>query len=127
MTERDWTAKRNGAIYCAPACGGNCTWAAYQKAVKDSARLAEECGHGYIGRINENLGWHFGAISPCTRIYVYKSGGDSRYGALLGEPGSYSGRYTGKGETAKEAIAQAIAAARADMESIAEMLIGIAK
>jgi hypothetical protein len=25
-----WEPIRRGPIYCAPACGGGCTWAAYQ-------------------------------------------------------------------------------------------------
>lgn len=28
-TERDWTPRRRGAIYCSPLCGDDCTWAAY--------------------------------------------------------------------------------------------------
>lgn len=58
-TKRDWTPSRRGAVYCSPACGGKCTWAAYQKAKKRSDELAAQLGFGWKGEVWENLGWHF--------------------------------------------------------------------
>lgn len=54
-----WKPKRHGNFYCSPACGGECTWAAYQKAVKDSKALAKKLGKGWKPRVWENLGWHW--------------------------------------------------------------------
>jgi hypothetical protein len=122
MTTRDWTARRNGLIYCAPACGGNCTWAAFQAAKRNAAALAKACGPGYTPRVQENLGWHYGALSPCRRIYVYGERGS--YSALLGEAGSFSGRYIGHGKTPKQAIVAVVEAARADLASIGALLEG---
>lgn len=126
MTERDWTAKRNGVIYCAPACGGGCTWAAYQEATKNAAALAKKCSSGYTPYVHENLGWHFAAISPCRQIYVGDYGGKGdRYTALFGERDSHGGRWVGRGRTANAAIARAIQAARAEMDGIGAMLSGL--
>lgn len=44
MTERSWNPIRKGALYCAPSCGGNCTWEAYLKAKRDAAKLVKELG-----------------------------------------------------------------------------------
>lgn len=38
--ELSWDAVRNGAIYCAPACGGKCTWKAYEEACVEATKLA---------------------------------------------------------------------------------------
>lgn len=54
-----WKPVRRGPIYCAPACGGGCTWYAYQKALRDGAALTKQLGKGWETRVWENLGWHF--------------------------------------------------------------------
>lgn len=59
MAARDkWQAIRRGPIYCAPRCGGGCTWEAYQRAQRDGAWLAKRLGDGWVVEVWENLGWH---------------------------------------------------------------------
>lgn len=55
-----WTPVRRGAIYCAPACGGKCTYRAYEKAKADGGKVRAmmQNPHGWNVRIHENLGWH---------------------------------------------------------------------
>jgi hypothetical protein len=54
-----WKARRRGATYCAPACGGGCTKAAYDQAQADAKRLQAIMGSEWEPRVWENLGWHF--------------------------------------------------------------------
>lgn len=65
MTDRkplSWKAIRRGKQYCAPACGGGCTFEAYQKAKESAKRLASQLGPGWTYRVFENLGWHFNVL-----------------------------------------------------------------
>lgn len=56
--ELSWKPRRRGSIYCAPACGSNCTRAAYEKAVEDGKKLATRLGKKWKSRVWENMGWH---------------------------------------------------------------------
>jgi len=49
-------AVRKGPIYCAPACGGGCTKAAYDAAVRKSRALAKRMGKGWVPYVWEKLG-----------------------------------------------------------------------
>lgn len=65
-----WEPRLNGKIYCAPACGGGCTKAAYDKAVSDAAVLVSKlCGKGWKSVVWENLGWHYKAVSGPVQVY----------------------------------------------------------
>lgn len=64
-----WIPVRRGPIYCAPACGGRCTWAAYQQALKASRDIARRLGPGWEPNVWENLGWHFNL--KCGPMAVY--------------------------------------------------------
>lgn len=55
----DWTPRLRNGIYCSPRCGCDCTKAAYDKAVKDSAALAKRMGDGWEPEVWENMGWHW--------------------------------------------------------------------
>ena len=122
--ERDWTARRSGALYCAPACGGGCTWEAYQEAKRQGQALAKACGPGYKSVVHENLGWYFRAVSPCERIQVFKYG--KEYHAGLGDAGEVAMRYVGAYfSNPKKAIADVIAVAKADLALIVARLEGL--
>jgi hypothetical protein len=54
-----WTPVARGAIYCAPACGGGCTKAAFQKATREASQVAKRLGEGWAPHLNENLGWYW--------------------------------------------------------------------
>src|SRR6267154_1000089 len=57
--ERDWTAVIRGDLYCAPACGGGCTKAAFDLATERGKALARRLGKNWPYRVHENLGWHY--------------------------------------------------------------------
>lgn len=70
-----WVPISSGGIYCSPACGRGCTWAQFQTAKRQGARLAKLSGKGFESRVWENLGWWYEAqkrISPHCRIIVRK-------------------------------------------------------
>lgn len=107
-----WDAVRNGAIYCAPACGGRCTWKAYQKAVRAANALAKRLGPSWVTRVWENLGWHYGVIDRsgywkvCPNIH-YVDGKYVRvnYTAFFGlTTGVMSGTWAEHGRTPEKAI-----------------------
>lgn len=64
MSEK-WTPVRRGEIYCSPACGGNCTQAAFELANIQAERLCEQLNNMAGGfkdwqpYVWENLGWHY--------------------------------------------------------------------
>lgn len=58
--ELSWTPVLRGTIYCSPACGGGCTKSAYDLAVGLADNLARRLGNGFVPRVTENLGWHYG-------------------------------------------------------------------
>jgi hypothetical protein len=51
----------NGHIYCSSWCGGDCTKADYDRAVKGAQELADQLGEPWAPRVWENLGWHYAA------------------------------------------------------------------
>jgi hypothetical protein len=67
----NWKPVRQGNIYCAPACGGNCTYSAYQQAERRANQLAKKLGVGWTVRIWENLGWYYKVISPDKMLTIH--------------------------------------------------------
>lgn len=68
-----WQAVHNGDKYCAPACGGGCTYADYVKAVADAQTAALAMGEGWEPVVWENLGWHSKIVHPHCEIYLHRS------------------------------------------------------
>jgi hypothetical protein len=62
--ERNWTPVRSGSIFCSPACGRRCTYAAFLEAKRASEKLAANIGHKWKPYVHENSGWHFCAKAP---------------------------------------------------------------
>jgi hypothetical protein len=103
-----WKPVRRGAIYCAPACGSGCTWAAYSKAVQESTALAKCLGSGWKPLVNENMEWWWSVKNKYRRLRIYPIGPRNKpdgFHCIL------AGQYTGSGKTAKAAIQAAIAEA----------------
>ncbi len=69
ISDRGWEPVRRGTVYCSPRCGGNCTWAAHQKAHKDAEALARRMGEGWEPDVWENLGWHWRVKKGVATIY----------------------------------------------------------
>jgi hypothetical protein len=72
-----WKPKLRGEIYCSPACGANCTHAAFLAAQAAADKLAYTLNHAketfgvtWVPHVWENCGWHAGAISWCKRWHV---------------------------------------------------------
>jgi hypothetical protein len=65
-----------GGVYCSPSCGFGCTRADYDRAIKESAELADRMGSGWMPRVWENGAWHYevtkgvASISPMTNRNV---------------------------------------------------------
>lgn len=120
-----WTPIRRGATYCAPACGSGCTWKAYSGAVVQASELAERLGEGWTPDVSENMGWHYQVQSPCGRIRVSPIGREGGYHAFLGEPDGVGGRWVEDGQTPEVAVAEVIAAARAELKELGAYLEGM--
>lgn len=85
-----WTPVRRGKLYCFPACGGGCTWAAYQKAKRDGELVARLLGSNWRARISENCHWFWcveldsGLNDFVLSIHPSEHKGKITYSALLG-------------------------------------------
>lgn len=85
----NWIPVRRGQFYCSSACGGKCTWQAYQKAIKDAKACVKLMkSEGWNTIIWENLGWHWkiqkGAMSIYKEGKTYSSLMDDRIPGLGG-------------------------------------------
>lgn len=120
--ERDWKAVRRGKIYCAPCCGFNCTWEAFQKANREARKLATSLGKGWSPRVWENRGWCFAARSPCRHISVHKHGQGDYTAYLSSGTNCMGGQWVGRGKTAKGSVRSVIALAENDLREIRGML-----
>ena len=119
-----WEPVRHGDRYCAPACGGGCTFAAYQRAHKDAKKLARRLGTGWTTDVWENLDWHWRVRSACQRITLTPC--SSRWWmALLCDAGTVYGRYSAIDKTPEKAVAAVFAAAKADLARIGASIKGL--
>lgn len=76
----------------------------------------------------ENLGWHANLVSPCGRLKLYWStlpSGDTRYVAYLGDTDTPGGYWTGTADTPQAAIAKVVAAGRAELKRMQDLLHGL--
>ena len=73
MKEITWRPKRRGKIYCAPACGRECTFSEYTQAVNSAKALVRKMKtKGWKPHVWENLGWHYKIVRGRVSIYAYK-------------------------------------------------------
>lgn len=101
-----WTPVRRGKVYCSPACGGDCTWAAHYSATRNAAALAKRCGPAFKPVVWENLGWHYRAETEDRRVTIRQYAG--QYQADVGG-------YHGYGTTPQAALDAAVSVALADV------------
>lgn len=124
-----WKPRRHGAIYCAPACGGKCTWEAYQAAKRNARGLARRMGKGWKTRVHENLGWHFNVISPCGRIKISWDVFHNKdyYTAYLGNADEVicSGKWVESADTPEKAMKKVIQSAKRSLNQINATLEGL--
>lgn len=126
MTDtRDWTPKRRGAIYCAPACGMGCTWIAFNAASCAASNLARSLGDAWEPDVWENLGWHYAARTKCGRWKVHPTihrGAIIGYTAYLSPDANPGGVWAEHGKTPEKAIAAVKNVARKLIEQYAALL-----
>lgn len=102
--------------------------AAHDKAQHDATALCLTLGGAntkWTPRVWENLGWHYGAISPCGRIKVYPLGMSRGYHAFFGSEDSSGGRWVESASTAKAAIRKVVARGIRERDEIDDMLRGL--
>jgi hypothetical protein len=119
-----WTPERRGKIFCAPACGANCTLAAFNLATARADVLCARLGHGWRPRVWENLGWHYCAVSSCGRWKVHAHHDHKTrvsYSAFLGDDGP-GGLWAESGETPEAAMRNTWAAAEQRIEQFVSFL-----
>lgn len=119
----DWVPVLRGEIFCSPACGGRCTKAAHDLAMKNAIELAARLGAQWKPVVSENLGWHYKVISPCGRIKVHP--GTDGYTAFLSEPGCVGGRWAECGRTPAAAIMRTVEKARAEVAALQAIIEGL--
>ena len=112
--------QHRGTTYCSSFCGRGCTWDEFQLAKRDAKKLATSLGKGWKPDVWENLGWHYRVWSPCGRISVHP-----HYTAFLGDPFESGGRWAEHGKTARSAIRNVIAVAKAKLEEINANIVGL--
>jgi len=86
MKKLSWKLKYNGNIYCASACGGNCTYEQYLKVLKESNIMIKKLGKHWKLNLVHNLGWYNGVrlqIDKNNWISVSKNYGLKEYCAQL--------------------------------------------
>ncbi len=54
QTVRDWKVIRKGKIYCAPACGGDCSFVQYAAMKKQAEKMCKELGEGWEPKLTHN-------------------------------------------------------------------------
>lgn len=133
-----WKAKRNGDIYCAPACGAKCKYADFELATKRAEKLAKRLGPGWIPVVHENMGWHYHVKSSCGRIRVSEHWpypqdlvgqtnelAPEDYTVFLNLDGKIGGRWVTKANTPEVGICCVLDQARSERDAISAMLVGV--
>ncbi len=108
-----WQPLKKGLVYCAPACGANCTFEAFEKAKQDAAALCERMGKGWKPRVWENMGWYYEAQKGCASVHPDRDGEYTVFinSTVLHNPPSkmgYMTQFIVSGKDPKKAFAQAL-------------------
>jgi len=116
----NWDAIRVGRKYCSSACGGGCTFVAYQSAKRKAARLAKrlhkEVGGVWDVKVHENLGWWYRVQNKITHIEVTENLG--RYNAWLQISGPWGGNLVMDGPTPRHAVSKLKSEAKRQLDSL---------
>lgn len=104
-----WKPVRRGKLYCAPACGGGCTVAAFDLAMADACACARALGNGWVPDVYENLGWHWKVARAgigSTELTVSRARGDTAYWANLIICGRQECAYAASAQQAVQIVLQ---------------------
>ena len=106
----DWKPRLRGANYCSPACGGNCTKADYEAVVAQAAKAVKLLGPGWEPHVWESFGWFYDVRYGGTTVSGIKT-----YTAFINDVPGGGGIWAEHGNSPREALCNAIAAAKADI------------
>lgn len=125
--KRDWTPVANGQEYCSPACGMGCTMKAYKAAVASSDDLAKRLNkHGTTNwkpRVWENGGWHFAVeMKLSSKGFCSVHHRNRHEDAYVCYFNANSGQHLGSGDTAEEAIKEALESAEKTIKTLTKDL-----
>lgn len=133
MNTLSWEPKRRGREYCAPACGGGCTYIDYLKRKKEAkevlALLKDKTG--WEIRIHENLGWWVYLKKAGMTLHWTHYDGFRTYTTMLsekknGDGGSYNWQAEGTFKDPNKAITAQLRAARAYVRQCLEVIEDVA-
>ena len=108
-------------IYCSPACGGNCTKADYDRAVREAKKLLKTLrGQGWTAIVYENLGWYFKVKAGPLEVCADFRGplGCTRYACSLHEIVPDNFWSTNPNEAVERTVAHCIAGASKSLASL---------
>lgn len=114
-----WKARRNGKVYCAPACGMGCTWEKYLEAKRAGEALAKRMGPGWAAVVHENMGWYYCARYKQSGVHVSQHG--LSYTASIGDDYPL-GIWVANARSPKAALEQAVEAAQEHVRRYKEMV-----
>lgn len=125
MKKLSWKPRRRGEIYCAPACGGKCTYAQFVAAEAVTAALVAQLGGakaGWAPRVHENLGWYAVAVNKRRYLAVHVYG--DTYSVFFGPDAATSGggRWVADGKNLAKAIKTVVKQAKAEAAAILTIL-----
>jgi hypothetical protein len=119
-----WKAVRRGDVYCAPACGGGCTWAKYQEARRLATNLARRLGRGWKPALSENLGWHYHAelalAGGRAAVHYYKE--SRHYTVYLEKEDGQRRQWTAQGMSATGTVRKVVLEARREAVEVDSFL-----
>lgn len=91
----------------------------YNEAAEKAEALSELMGYKWMPYVWNNLGWHYSAVSKDNALRVMpKAYPGFGYVAHLGR----NDEWTGEGETPREAVSNALNAARAELKALKKLL-----
>lgn len=110
---------------CSDWCGHGCTQEQYDLAVLNADKLVEQLGQGWVPRVHENMGWHYGVVSSSGTVKVSPiSGRCDGFNAFIGEVGFPGGQFSKRGDTPKGAVAAVVRSAQVERDKLTEWLEG---
>lgn len=72
-----------GGIYCSPACGCRCTYAAWRLATENGNDLVKRMGSGWELKVWENMGWHYRVRKGGCLLHANTHGDTTAYTAYF--------------------------------------------
>ena len=104
-----WTPIRDGAVFCAPACGHKCKLADFERATASATALVAELGEGWLPRVWENGGWYFSAGKGAATVDYSESCGHFTASIDAGQFGNRHEQFSAEGNSPRAAMEAVLA------------------